>query len=91
MGKRLKPEEIIAKLREVEVRLARGETAAQAARASAAKWAGAERGGGGKAVVVAGWVCVVLADVVVGGGNWGVRCVSVCVWLGDGVCVWGSG
>ena len=31
MGKRLKPEEIIAKLREVEVRLARGETAAQAA------------------------------------------------------------
>jgi len=27
MGKRLKPEEIIAKLREVEVRLARGETA----------------------------------------------------------------
>jgi hypothetical protein len=26
MGKRLKPEEIIAKLREVEVRLARGET-----------------------------------------------------------------
>lgn len=31
-GKRLKPEEIIAKLREVEVRLARGETAAQAAR-----------------------------------------------------------
>ena len=33
MGKRLKPEEIIAKLREVEVRLARGETAAQAARA----------------------------------------------------------
>ena len=32
MGKRLKPEEIIAKLREVEVRLARGETAAQAAR-----------------------------------------------------------
>ena len=33
MGMRLKPEEIIAKLREVEVRLARGETAAQAARA----------------------------------------------------------
>ncbi|WP_241765653.1 IS3 family transposase [Hyphomonas chukchiensis] len=33
MGKRLKPEEIIAKLREVEVRLARGETAAAAARA----------------------------------------------------------
>lgn len=32
MGKRLKPEEIIAKLREVEVRLARGETAAHAAR-----------------------------------------------------------
>ena len=32
MGKRLKPEEIIAKLREVEIRLARGETAAQAAR-----------------------------------------------------------
>lgn len=32
MGKRLKPEEIIAKLREVEVRLALGETAAQAAR-----------------------------------------------------------
>ena len=28
MGKRAKPEEIIAKLREVEVRLARGETAA---------------------------------------------------------------
>jgi len=34
MGKRLKPEEIISKLREVEVRLARGETAAQAARSS---------------------------------------------------------
>ena len=33
MGKRAKPEEIIAKLREVEVRLARGETAASAARA----------------------------------------------------------
>ena len=33
MGKRAKPEEIIAKLREVEVRLARGETAALAARA----------------------------------------------------------
>jgi len=33
MGKRVKPEEIIAKLREVEVRLARGETAAAAARA----------------------------------------------------------
>ena len=33
MGKRAKPEEIIAKLREVEVRLARGETAAAAARA----------------------------------------------------------
>ncbi|WP_241767061.1 IS3 family transposase [Hyphomonas oceanitis] len=33
MGKRAKPEEIIAKLREVEVRLARGETAATAARA----------------------------------------------------------
>lgn len=32
MGKRLKPEEITAKLREVEVRLARGETAAQAVR-----------------------------------------------------------
>ena len=32
MGKRAKPEEIIAKLREVEVRLARGETAASAAR-----------------------------------------------------------
>ena len=32
MGKRLKLEEIIAKLREVVVRLARGETAAQAAR-----------------------------------------------------------
>lgn len=31
MGKRLKPEAIIAKLPEVEVRLARGETAAQAA------------------------------------------------------------
>ena len=33
MGKRAKPEEIIAKLQEVEVRLARGETAALAARA----------------------------------------------------------
>ena len=33
MGKRAKPEEIIAKLREVEVRLARGETASAAARA----------------------------------------------------------
>jgi len=33
MGKRAKPEEIIAKLGEVEVRLARGETAAAAARA----------------------------------------------------------
>jgi transposase-like protein len=33
MGKRAKPEEIIAKLREVEVRLARGETSAAAARA----------------------------------------------------------
>jgi len=32
MGKRLKPEENIAKLREVDVRLARGETPAQAAR-----------------------------------------------------------
>jgi len=33
MDKRAKPEEIIAKLREVGVRLARGETAALAARA----------------------------------------------------------
>ena len=33
MGKRAKPEEIIAKLREVEVRPARDETAAAAARA----------------------------------------------------------
>lgn len=33
MSKRAKPEEIIAKLREVEVRLSRGETARQAARA----------------------------------------------------------
>ncbi|MDT9105905.1 transposase, partial [Escherichia coli] len=33
MSKRAKPEEIIAKLREVEVRLSRGETAGQAARA----------------------------------------------------------
>jgi len=33
MGKRAKPEEIIAKLREVEVRMGRGETAAAAARA----------------------------------------------------------
>lgn len=32
MGKRLKPEEIISKLLGVEVRLARGETAAQAVR-----------------------------------------------------------
>lgn len=32
MGKRAKPEEIIAKLREVEVRLSQGETAAQAVR-----------------------------------------------------------
>jgi len=35
MGKRAKPEEIIAKLREVEVRLARGETAATARCAAA--------------------------------------------------------
>ena len=33
MGKRAKPEEVIAKLREIEIRLARGETAAAAARA----------------------------------------------------------
>ena len=33
MGKRAKPEEIIANLREIEIRLARGETAAQASRA----------------------------------------------------------
>lgn len=33
MSKRARPEEIIAKLREVEVRLSRGETAGQAARA----------------------------------------------------------
>lgn len=33
MGKRSTPEEIIAKLREVEVRMGRGETAAQAVRA----------------------------------------------------------
>ena len=33
MAKRAKPEEIIAKLREVEVRLSRGETAGQAVRA----------------------------------------------------------
>ena len=33
MGKRAKPEEIIAKLREVEVRLSQGETIAQAVRA----------------------------------------------------------
>ena len=33
MGKRAKPEEIIAKLREVEVRLSRGETTEQAVRA----------------------------------------------------------
>ena len=33
MGKRSTPEEIIAKLREVEVRLARGETTGQAVRA----------------------------------------------------------
>ncbi|WP_267896848.1 hypothetical protein [Henriciella mobilis] len=33
MGKRAKPEEIIAKLREVEVRLSQGETIAHAVRA----------------------------------------------------------
>lgn len=33
MGKRAKPEEIIAKLREVEVRFSQGETIAQAVRA----------------------------------------------------------
>ena len=33
MGKRAKPEEIIAKLREVEVRLSRGETTGEAVRA----------------------------------------------------------
>ena len=33
MGKKAKPEEVIAKLREIEIRLARGETAASAARA----------------------------------------------------------
>ena len=33
MGMRAKPEEVIAKLREIEIRLARGETAAAAARA----------------------------------------------------------
>ncbi len=33
MGKRAKPEEIIAKLREVEVRLSNGETTGQAVRA----------------------------------------------------------
>lgn len=33
MGKRAKPEEIIARLREVEVRLSRGETTGQAIRA----------------------------------------------------------
>ena len=33
MGKRAKPEEIIARLREIEVRMGRGETAAAAARA----------------------------------------------------------
>ena len=33
MGKRAKPEEIIAKLREVEVRLSQGETAGQAVKA----------------------------------------------------------
>jgi transposase-like protein len=33
MGKRTKPEEIIARLREVEVRLSRGETTGQAVRA----------------------------------------------------------
>jgi len=33
MGKRAKPEEVIAKLREIDIRLARGETAAAAARA----------------------------------------------------------
>ncbi|MEL7129916.1 MAG: transposase, partial [Pseudomonadota bacterium] len=32
MGKRARPEEIIAKLREIEVRLSQGETAAQAVR-----------------------------------------------------------
>ena len=32
MGKRAKPEEVIVKLREIEIRLARGETAAAAAR-----------------------------------------------------------
>lgn len=36
MGRRAKPEEIIAKLREVEVRLNQGETIAQAMRAIAA-------------------------------------------------------
>ena len=33
MGKRAKPEEIIARLREIEVRMGRGETASAAARA----------------------------------------------------------
>lgn len=33
MGKRAKPEEIIAKLREVEVRLSQGETTGQAVKA----------------------------------------------------------
>lgn len=33
MGKRAKPEEIIAKLREIEVRLSQGETTGQAVRA----------------------------------------------------------
>ena len=33
MGKRATPEEIIAKLREAEVRISRGETVAQASRA----------------------------------------------------------
>jgi len=33
MGKRARPEEVIAKLREVEVRLSRGETTGQAVRA----------------------------------------------------------
>ena len=36
MAKRSQPEEIIAKLREVEVRLSRGETAGQAVRAYSA-------------------------------------------------------
>ena len=33
MGRRAKPEEVTAKLREIEIRLTRGETAAAAARA----------------------------------------------------------